>query len=364
MSPRSRSTGAHDRFGNSRHQDRQTFPLLFYRDNCADMAFCPDDVNESFIADCMALHITGTHFSTPQVRAGSLRALEYAHAHNVRTVLDIDYRPVLWGLTTPGDGKTRYIPSPDVTARFQEILCEFGLIVGTEEEFEIAGGTQELIVLARSPQTLGGDAGRQAQRARLRRNRRRYTGQYRRSICRSPARVEVLNVLGAGDAFLAWIPSGWLRGFDYDICCQRANACGALVVSRHSFVRARDAHRRGTTVLHRAHRHLTRPAVDSTLNWLHHVTPKRRAWNDIFVFAFDHRSQLYDLARQVGAPESRLPALKRLLVETVAHTEARLNLYGSVGALIDDIYGEDALHAATGETGGSAARLNNRDPTP
>lgn len=56
---------------------------------------------------------------------------------------------------------------------------------------------------------------------------------------------------------------------------------------------------------------LTEPAVDSTLNWLHHVTPKRRAWNDIFVFAFDHRSQLYDLARQVGAPESRLPALKR-----------------------------------------------------
>jgi len=127
-------------------KDRQTFPLLFYRDNCADMAFGPDDVDESFIADCLALHITGTHFSTPRVRSGSLRALEYAHAHNVRTVLDIDYRPVLWGLTTPGDGKTRYIPSPDVTASFQEVLCEFDLIVGTEEEFEIAGGTPDLIL--------------------------------------------------------------------------------------------------------------------------------------------------------------------------------------------------------------------------
>lgn len=84
------------------------------------------------------------------------------------------------------------------------------------------------------------------------------------------------------------------------------------------------------------------------MNWLHHVTPKRRVWNDVFVFAFDHRSQLYDLARQVGASESRLPALKRLLVETVAKTEERLNLHGCVGALIDDIYGEDALHAATG----------------
>ena len=39
------------------------------------MAFGPDDVDETFIADCMALHITGTHFSTPRVRSGSLRAL-------------------------------------------------------------------------------------------------------------------------------------------------------------------------------------------------------------------------------------------------------------------------------------------------
>ena len=45
-------------------KDRNTFPLLFYRDNCADMAFGPEDVDKSFIADCTALHITGTHFST------------------------------------------------------------------------------------------------------------------------------------------------------------------------------------------------------------------------------------------------------------------------------------------------------------
>ena len=45
--------------------------------------------------------------------------------------------------------------------------------------------------------------------------------------------VEVLNVLGAGDAFSAGFLSGWVRGEDYDACARYANACGALVVSRH-----------------------------------------------------------------------------------------------------------------------------------
>ena len=45
--------------------------------------------------------------------------------------------------------------------------------------------------------------------------------------------VEVLNVLGAGDAFSSGFLSGWVRGEDYDACCRYANACGALVVSRH-----------------------------------------------------------------------------------------------------------------------------------
>ena len=329
-------------------KDRQTFPLLFYRNNCADMAFGPEDVDESFVADCMALHITGTHFSTPHVRAGSLLALVYARRHNVRTILDIDYRPVLWGLTTPGDGETRNIPSPVVTRELQEILGHFDLIVGTEDEFSIAGGSPDLMISLREVRTrtnatlivklgplgcavIEGDIPERIEDA---------------FSVPSP-RVEVLNVVGAGDAFLAGFLSGWLRGKSYDVCCRRANAAGALVVSRHSCAPAMPTEEELQYFLENAET-LTEPANDSTLNWLHHVTPKRHEWNDVFIFAFDHRSQLYDLARQVGAPEKRLPELKRLLVETVAQTERRLKLYGSLGALIDDRYGEDALHTATG----------------
>jgi len=315
-------------------KDRNTFPLLFYRNDCADMAFCVDDVNESFIANSKALHITGTHFSTPTVRAASLLALEYARAHNVRTVLDIDYRPVLWGLTTPGDGETRNIPSQVVTHEIQEILKFFDLVVGTEDEFVVAGGNPDLVtalceVRKRTRATLVvklGPLGCAVIDGEI-------PARIEDAFSVPSPRVEVLNVLGAGDGFLAGFLSGWLRTSDYGDCCRRANASGALVVSRHACAPAMPTEAELQYILDNAET-LTEPASDSTLNWLHHVTPKRRAWKDVFIFAFDHRSQLYDLAREVGAPEKRLPELKQLLVEAVAKTEDSLKLHGSIGALI------------------------------
>ncbi|HET7331559.1 PfkB family carbohydrate kinase, partial [Dyella sp.] len=119
-------------------KDRDTFPLIFYRENCADMAIDEADIDEAFIASSRALAITGTHFSTPRVHAASSKALAFAKKHGVRTVLDIDYRPVLWGLTGRGDGETRFIANDGVTAHLQAMLPQFDLIVGTEEEFHIA----------------------------------------------------------------------------------------------------------------------------------------------------------------------------------------------------------------------------------
>ena len=49
-------------------RDRETFPLIFYRENCADMALSPDDVDPAWIATTKALVVSGTHFSTPGVR--------------------------------------------------------------------------------------------------------------------------------------------------------------------------------------------------------------------------------------------------------------------------------------------------------
>ncbi len=109
------------------------------------MAITPDDFSEEYIASARCLAITGTHLSNPKTRAAVLKALEYAKRNNVKTAIDIDYRPVLWGLTSLGDGETRFIASDSVTQQLQDVLSMFDLIVGTEEEFHIAGGTTDTV---------------------------------------------------------------------------------------------------------------------------------------------------------------------------------------------------------------------------
>ncbi len=139
----------HDRLARARAAGSRRistrFPLVFYRENCANMAVDEADFDEAHIASSKALLITDTHFSTEQVNRTSRRALEYARRNNVRTILDIDYRPVLWGLTGKADGETRFIANESVTAHLQRILLLMDLVIGTEEEFRIAGGKDRLI---------------------------------------------------------------------------------------------------------------------------------------------------------------------------------------------------------------------------
>jgi 5-dehydro-2-deoxygluconokinase len=329
-------------------EDKDTFPLIFLRENCADMAIEERDVEEAFIARSRALLITGTHFSTEHVARISNLALEHARRNDVRTVLDIDYRPVLWGLTKRGDGETRYVRSDTVTAHLQRMLPKFDLVIGTIEEFNIAGGDTDIMASLR--------AVREVTRAVLVVKR----GPLGCAVIEGaiPASldaafngkgvdVEVLNVLGAGDAFSAGFLSGWVRGEDYAACTRYANACGALVVSRHGCAPAMPT--RAELDYYLAHAaDIPRPDQDATLTRLHRVTAPRTPREQVFAFAFDHRTQFLELARETGADVARLPQLKRLFVDAVADAARRGDNVASVGLLCDDRYGHDALNEATG----------------
>ena len=65
-------------------------------------------------------------------------------------VLDIDYRPVLWGLTSPGMGEQRFVPSDQVSAHLQTVIPDCDLVVGTEEEIHIAGGSTDTLKALRA----------------------------------------------------------------------------------------------------------------------------------------------------------------------------------------------------------------------
>lgn len=330
-------------------KDRDTFPLLFVRENCADMALRADGIAEDFIAGCRALSITGTHLSTPGTRAAALTALRYARRHGVLRVLDIDYRPVLWGLTPRGAGENRYVADAAVTQQLQQLLGEFDLLVGTEEEFLIAGGAPgELIASLRAVRACSA-AVLVVKRGAL--GCCVIEGQVPARIEDAPAypgeRVAVLNVLGAGDAFLSGLLAGLLQGQDWAEATRMANACGAIVVARHACSAAMP------TPAELAHwfgsQRAADAAGDAQLAHLHRVTAPRPQWDDLCVMAFDHRSQFYDLARQAGAPEERIAQLKQLLVRAAQQVERSHRLQGRIGVLIDGgAYGSAALAQATG----------------
>lgn len=332
-------------------KDRETFPLVFYRENCADMALNAEDIDEAQIASSKALLITGTHFSTDQVFKASSQALDYAEKHNVKRVLDIDYRPVLWGLTGKADGETRFVANQNVSQHVQRILPRFDLIVGTEEEFLIAGGATDLIAALRKVReltaaTLVVKLGPQgctvihgAIPARLE-DGAIYPG----------VRVEVLNVLGAGDAFMSGFLKGWLNDDSDERCCQLANACGGLVVSRHACAPAMP-----TPVeleyLFNSPVPITRPDQDPVLQRLHQVSVPRKEWKQLFIFAFDHRGQLVELAQKAGRDLACIGQLKQLFIQAVERVEADLKKRGieaDVGLLADQRFGQDSLNAATG----------------
>ncbi|RQS65230.1 5-dehydro-2-deoxygluconokinase [Burkholderia sp. Bp8963] len=330
-------------------KDRDTFPLLFVRENCADMAVRADEIREDFIAGCRALAITGTHLSTPATREASLTALDYARRHGVVRVLDIDYRPVLWGLTGRGAGENRYVPDEHVSRQLQQVLGEFDLLVGTEEEFLIAGGVPHDLIASLRAVRQTTDAVLVVKRGAL--GCCVIEGAIPERIDDAPTfageRVEVLNVLGAGDAFLSGLLSGLLRGRDWAEATRIANACGAIVVSRHACSAAMPT----PAELDHWFNGSRNPLVDADreLAHLHRVSVARRDWNDLCVMAFDHRSQFYDLAVQAGADEARIKTLKRLLVRAAEQVERDRGIQGHVGVLIDGgAYGSDALASATG----------------
>jgi 5-dehydro-2-deoxygluconokinase len=326
-------------------QDKDTFPLIFYRQDCADMAINQNDFSAEFIASSKALLITGTHFSTTNTYSTSMKAIEYAKAANTKVIVDIDYRPVLWGLTGLGDGESRFVSSKDVSQHLQTILPHCDVIVGTEEEIHIAGGSEETITALKQIRKLSsamivlklGPLGCTIINGDIPKNTTDF------EVIKGK-KVEILNVLGAGDAFLAGFMRGYLRNESHEKSATYANASGALVVSRHGCAPAIPSEKELFYYLDNAP-NILNPSQDETLNHLHRVGMRSHSRTEIYGFAFDHRKQLHDLAIECGEHPEQITKLKQLFVHSVEDTIKQINISeDSVGVLIDDTYGEDALH--------------------
>jgi 5-dehydro-2-deoxygluconokinase len=202
-------------------QPPDRFPLTFYRDNCADRELTIDDVDRAPIADAELVVVTGTGLSHEPSRSATMHAAARAKRASTTVLVDIDYRPDQWP-----DRRT-------FASNVQALLRQADFAIGTEEELSAAvdgamrGDDAAAAVLALGPGALvlkRGGAGATV-----------YTPGNPRPVCIDvpPFPVEVLNVLGAGDAFASGFIYGLRQGWSLERSARVGNATGAIIVTRH-----------------------------------------------------------------------------------------------------------------------------------
>ena len=158
--------------------------------------------------------VTGTGLSDEPSRSATLAALE-ARAKSGITVLDLDYRPMFWA------------SREEARAAMQEALPHVTVAVGNQDECETAVGVREPRAAADALRERGVGLAivKQGPRGVL-----AVDGET--SVEVPPVAVEVVNGLGAGDAFGGALCHGLLEGWDVERTMRFCNAAGALVASR------------------------------------------------------------------------------------------------------------------------------------
>jgi 5-dehydro-2-deoxygluconokinase len=211
------------------------FPLVFYRDNCADIALTIDDVLAAPIARSRVFQYAGTNLSQEPSRSATLYAAEVARKAGTAVVLDLDFRPNQW-----------HDPRAFGTA-VRSSLHSADIVIGTEDEINaamltdshsvrmtdsqisdarVSGNTAEHVVklLGLGPAVVVEKRGEAGCRIHRREGKPEDVPGFA---------VTVQNILGAGDAFGAGFLYGYVNGWDLRKAARLGNACGAMVVTRH-----------------------------------------------------------------------------------------------------------------------------------
>lgn len=210
------------------------FPLVYYRDNAADSQITIDDVIRAKIQDYKVLLINGTAMNMEPTRSATFFAAEVGNKNNIDVVLDLDFRADQWhdyrafGLTV------------------RAVLSKVKIAIGTEEEILAATMNSASQVTIKDQQIsapeITGDIDSSIQ-ALLKLGIETLIvkrGSKGASIFGADGSVqdvpgfpvEIVNVLGAGDAFASGFLYGILQGWDLYKSCRMGNASGAHVVTK------------------------------------------------------------------------------------------------------------------------------------
>jgi 5-dehydro-2-deoxygluconokinase len=215
------------------------FPLVYYRDNCADIALTIDDVLASPVTDCRVFQFAGTNLSQEPSRSATLFAAELARQAGAEVVLDIDFRPDQWhdarafGVAVRSTLRLVDIvlgTEDEINAAMLRDPRQISLTHSQVSDTKVSGDVVAAIdaLLSLGPQALVEKRGETGARIHLARS-----GAGIERIDAPGYPVEVYNILGAGDAFAAGFLYGHVQGWGWRRAARLGNACGAIVVMAH-----------------------------------------------------------------------------------------------------------------------------------
>ena len=195
------------------------FPLYFYRQPTApDLQIHPDELDTEAIRSAAVFWVTATGLCQQPSRSATLAALAVRDGRlsgATDTVLDLDYRPMFWQSRA------------EATKWVRQALEHVTVAVGNLDECEVAVGTRDPHRAAHALRALG---------VRLAVVKRGPAGvlalDEHGMVTAPPVPVEVVNGLGAGDAFGGALCHGLLAGWETERIVRFANAAGAIVASR------------------------------------------------------------------------------------------------------------------------------------
>ncbi len=216
------------------------FPLTYYRDHCADIELTIDDVLAAPLVDSRSLLISGTGLSKEPSRSATIFAAELAHQLSIPVVLDIDFRPDQWhdsrafGITLRSVLRVVDVvlgTNDEINAAMLTDASQVSLIHSQVSDAHVSGDIDAAILalLRLGPSVLAQKRGAAGVTIHLVNSDNSSVQQV--DVPGFP--VQVSNILGAGDAFASGFLYGFVKGWDWYKTARMANACGAILVTKH-----------------------------------------------------------------------------------------------------------------------------------
>ena len=215
------------------------FPLVYYRDNCADIELTIDDVLATPIAESRVFQFAGTNLYQDPCRSATLFAVELAQKSETEVILDIDFRPDQWHDPRAFGVVIRSVlPNVDIVLGTDDEINAVMLADPNQMELtdsqvsdtKVHGDVDTAIksILSLGPKAVLQKRGSDGVRVHLKQE-----DGLSKQIEALGFPVDIYNILGAGDAFAAGFIYGYINGWGWYKSAQLGNACGAIVVTKH-----------------------------------------------------------------------------------------------------------------------------------